>query len=69
MNQFAVFAYDCYYPCGGWSDHLESFPNSKDAIKAVREWMSSEHRFDCYEVIDLASGKMIFTSGQEEEER
>jgi hypothetical protein len=32
MKRYHVFAYEAFYPGGGWSDHVGSFDNRDEAI-------------------------------------
>ena len=52
IKRFMVFAYDQYYPSGGWSDFRESFETLAEA-KAF----SAELRYDFTEIIDLDTGE------------
>ena len=32
MRRFLLFAYDAYYPSGGWSDFLDSYDTAAEAF-------------------------------------
>ena len=65
LKRYAVFAYDDYYPGGGWSDFEEAF----DTVEAARAsitgprapWRSPDKKryFDNYEIIDLQTGERV----------
>jgi hypothetical protein len=63
MKRYLVFAWDDYYPAGGWGDFVGAF-DDLDAAKAcaaqctsVEGWRGEGHRegrhYDGSEVIDL----------------
>lgn len=54
MKRYLVFAFDHYYPCGGWNDFVESF----DTMAEVEAAHAAE-RFkgnDCVQVVDSQTG-------------
>lgn len=59
MNRFLLFVGDCYYPSGGWSDFVGSFP-SLDAARSA----AVEPECDCvsgwwFNIADLETGKIV----------
>lgn len=61
MKRFLVFAYDSYYPGGGWGDFQKSF-DTLEAAKAFAETLKRpksrsaprcEQQWDFADVVDL----------------
>lgn len=50
MKRYLLFAGDCYYPCGGWSDFRGSFDNLDEA----RELAMKDHDpgWDWFHIVD-----------------
>ena len=57
MKRYAVFAFDTYYPGGGWSD----FVTSHDSVAAATAAATASGR-DHWEIIDLQSGETVAES-------
>jgi hypothetical protein len=53
VKRYHVFAYDTYYPTGGWSDHAYSSDDRDDALKVARSTLESKYHPDHVEVVDL----------------
>ena len=56
--RFLLFAYDDYYPCGGWHDHKGSFTTFEEA-KAAGDALTT---FDFYDIIDVRSGTLVYAA-------
>lgn len=54
--RYLVFAFDDYYPAGGWSDLKGQHHNSIDAIAQARDLAK---RWQNVEIIDLETGEDI----------
>lgn len=62
MKQYLVFAYDAYYPAGGWDDFKGSFDNEQDALVFAD---SIEPKYSGgVEVVDLKTEKDIYVYRQ-----
>lgn len=53
-KRFLVFAYDMYYPGGGWNDLLGSTDTLEDARKL---YLSVESRGSLGEIVDIETGE------------
>lgn len=58
MKRFALFAYDIYYPNGGWFDFVTTFDTLEEAIVAGRAKAPDPNR-QWFHVVDLSEGKMV----------
>jgi hypothetical protein len=56
FGRYALFAYDDYYPRGGWTDFRGSFPVLPSALAAAD---MPDNRYDCQEIVDLFSQKVV----------
>jgi hypothetical protein len=54
MKWFAVFAYDNYYPDGGWHDLKGLFETIEEARKVAKNL-----RYDDKDIVDLVTGEII----------
>ena len=52
--KFAVFAFDQYYPGGGWGD----FVGVRTTLEEARA-LAREQRTDCTEIVDLDSYEVV----------
>jgi hypothetical protein len=59
MKRFLVFAYDHYYPSGGWKDFQDSFDDEKEAIGKATS-LKETKTFDHAHVIDSKTGEAVF---------
>jgi len=58
-KRYAVFAYDEYYPAGGWNDFVDAFEHLEDA-KAVADAIVNTGRSNTYaDVVDLETLKEV----------
>lgn len=60
MKRYLVFAFDNYYPSGGWSDMRGAFDDLQDARKLKQEilshsssWFNGGPYYDNAEIVDL----------------
>lgn len=54
MKRYALFAYDTYYPSGGWHDFLKSYASIEDALTVAKaEWAEHQRNFH---IVDLQEG-------------
>ena len=49
MKRYALFAYDCYYPCGGMNDFKASFDTLEKATAAAWTKIPSDDYRPVYE--------------------
>lgn len=54
MKRFLLFAFDAYYPSGGWSDFQGSFDTQQKAVNKVIEM-----RRDIYQIVDAQTGQIV----------
>lgn len=54
MKRYAMFAYDVYYPSGGWGD----FKGSYDTIEEA-ETAGKNSGCDNFDVVDLTTGEEL----------
>ncbi|GJL93068.1 hypothetical protein [Hyphococcus sp.] len=54
MKRYALFAYDAFYPAGGWGDFVNAFDTAEEAFKAA-----TKTKREYSEVIDLHTGEEI----------
>ena len=58
IRRYMVFAYDMYYPSGGWSDYQASFDEFDDAVTMANSIREGRHAgFDVASIIDTVSGQ------------
>ena len=56
MKRFLVFAFDQYYPTGGWDDLVDSCHTVEEA-RVVGE--GTRKRYDEYQIVDTESGEVV----------
>ena len=54
MKQFLVFAFDQYYPVGGWHDLAGQF----DTLDEAREFAAASNA-DWTQIVDLQTGDIV----------
>jgi len=54
LKRYLVFAYDNYYPAGGWGDFMGSFDTIEEAITKLEK-----HYYDNCDVIDTTTGDYV----------
>jgi hypothetical protein len=54
MKRFLVFAYDGYYPTGGWGDFVKDFNTEEEALEEAKKTKN-----DIIEIVDTEIGKVI----------
>lgn len=54
MKQYLLFAFDDYYPGGGWTDFIGSYETLEEAMNAYKDV-----RRDYFQVVDLKSGIIV----------
>lgn len=64
MKRFALFAYDTYYPTGGWNDFVDWFESVEAAVEAVNQEKPPAPRWrsewpDNKMLIDLLNGEDV----------
>jgi hypothetical protein len=60
MKRFLVFAYDAYYPSGGWSD-FQSAHDTLDEAKAAKKALNEPRRKWYYvDIVDLENMAQVF---------
>jgi len=59
MKRFLLFAYDDYYPSGGWSDYEGSFDTAEEA-------MAHKTRYDTdnAEVVDAETERVVWSGSR-----
>lgn len=57
MNRYLLFAFDSYYPQGGWEDFVESFDTLEDALEA-----GGLLERDYIQVVDSDTGEVVYES-------
>jgi hypothetical protein len=57
MKRYLFFAYDQYYPCGGWTD----FRSDHDTVEGAHE-AASLSQCDYKEIIDLETGDDVYAA-------
>lgn len=63
MKRYLVFAYDNYYPTGGWNDFNEDFDNLADAIVHADNLILvgvKPHRYDFADVVDTTTKSQVY---------
>lgn len=58
MKRFLVFAYDRYYPSGGWNDFKDSFDTYEEA-EAYATSLKDNKVFDFSHVVDTVIGDTV----------
>jgi hypothetical protein len=53
-KKYLVFAYDQYYPGGGWSDLKDRFATLEEAQNYIK---TSKEHFDFWEIINAETGE------------
>lgn len=54
MKRYLIFAYDSYYPGGGWNDYV----GSEDTLVAVGKALARNTQ-DWWHVVDSTTGKIV----------
>lgn len=57
MKRFLVFAFDVYYPSGGWHDFVSAHDTIEEAMQAV----FATGKIDYVEVVDLEAQRVVYT--------
>lgn len=57
MNKrYLLFGFDCYYPCGGMDDFIDSF----DTLEEIEQWyIQHPNHSDGYNIFDRVESKII----------
>lgn len=58
MKRYFVFAYDNYYPSGGWNDFQDSFETFEQAQQFSTS-LTDNKIFDRAHVVDIVTGNTI----------
>lgn len=71
MKRYLVFAYDNYYPGGGWYDFKGAYDTFESAkLEADARVLPNEGddfwQHDCSEVVDLQIGEIIHSAKRKE---
>ena len=56
MKRYLVFAFDDYYPCGGWEDFIKDFDNDYAALQCALGSKEPNRQ-----IIDLTNGRDIYS--------
>jgi len=59
MKRYALFAYNRYYPGGGWFDFVNTF----DSIEEAVTFATSPRTRDYIQIIDLTNGEDVTPAG------
>lgn len=59
LKRFLVFAYDAYYPSGGWNDYQGSFETLAEVRKHIAEVNEETSAPDYFNVVDAHTGKAV----------
>jgi hypothetical protein len=59
LKKYLVFAYDNYYPGGGWNDLLFSYDNFDEAKEALKVNLLDNH-----EIVDSTTGEVVYQDYQ-----
>jgi hypothetical protein len=54
LKRYLAFAYDRYYPCGGWSDFIGSFDDIDEAQAAI-----AKTKADFGDIVDTETGEPV----------
>ena len=60
MKRYLVFAYDGYYPSGGWQDFVMATDDLEDAKKAVARKITTRSGDDFSNIVDSITLKVIY---------
>ena len=61
MKRYLVFAYDQFYPSGGWNDFVGAFDTLEEAESKGRETLADN---EAYDIVDLEKLEMISGGGR-----
>lgn len=56
LKKYLLFAFDNFYPSGGWSDFQGDFETLEEALKMGKE---AGRAFDRWEIVDSETRKVI----------
>lgn len=73
IKRYVLFAYDNYYPVGGWNDYKDSFNEISEAKKVIQctikgrntsgnltsVYIYNKKKYNNYELIDFQTGNYI----------
>ncbi len=51
-KRFLLFAFDCYYPTGGWNDFIGSYDSLDEASTAAKHC-----NYDFKQIVDIETGE------------
>lgn len=54
IARYFVFAYDTYYPLGGWNDFKGAFDTLEEARKIAQQTMT-----DNYQIVDVVEDRIV----------
>jgi hypothetical protein len=54
MKRFFLFAFDTYYPRGGWDDFRDSYETKEEAVIAA-----ANAKCDWWQVVDSEAGDIV----------
>lgn len=58
MNRYMLFAYDQYYPSGGWNDFVGYFVEFEEAESKGKELINDRTK-DYFDVVDSFTGCIV----------
>ena len=64
MKRYLLFVFDLYYPGGGWNDLEGDFDTFEAAKQHIIKLWKEGKRFDVYQIVDTATGK-VYGYGEE----
>lgn len=60
MKRFLLFAFEVYYPSGGWFDFQGSFDTQQKAVNKVIEMRNDlENPWDIYQIVDAQTEQIV----------
>jgi hypothetical protein len=62
QKRFLVFAYQAYYPGGGWCDFKSAHDTIEEAHAGVKE-LAEKSRYDFVEIVDLERLEIVWQHG------
>ena len=62
MKKYVIFAYDCYYPCGGLNDIITSVDTRSEALTWLKENYRAEgvYGYDFKVVVDRDTWEIVY---------
>ncbi len=63
---YLIFAYDDYYPQGGWYDFKDSHQDKRAAIEIAKAYTNEPRRYDVVCVVQLSTLQIVWRNDDDQ---